>query len=250
MAHAHYVFILGDSVPIVLHPFDSDEALENAEFGSIIGRYGSGDSPRDADAIRKTLYESMEKGARRYFLNKGYYVRLAITSATFIVVYLFLSILVRDPVPLIDELLLGSLAAAAVFFASERKALSSRRHVDTVLRLRRAIDGAYFSESRVVDLVESWRDEAVSLGPAAFYKADATRPSLSDEERNEAASLCALMARRWKARPIVAQLYAAASKGRVPGALLDRAGQRLGPDECALALAYLRLIPLALEVPS
>jgi len=29
--------------------------------------------------------------------------------------------------------------------------------------------------------------------------------------------------------------------------LLDKAARRLGKDECALALAYLRLIPLALK---
>ena len=97
----------------------------------------------------------MERGTRRYFLNKGYYLRLAMTTATFVAVYLFLSIVVRDPVPLIDELLLGSLSAAAVFFASERRALSSPRHLDAVLRLRREIDGAFFSESRVVDLLEA-----------------------------------------------------------------------------------------------
>jgi hypothetical protein len=189
----------------------------------------------------------MEKGTRRYYLNKGYYFRLAFTTGTFIVTYLFLSILVRDPVPLIDELLLGLLAAAAVFFASERRALSSPRHLESVLRLRRAIDGAYFSESRIVDLVEAWRDEAVALGPAAFYKSDTMEIILSDDEKEEALAFCSLLAMRWKTKPIVSELYEAATNGRVTGSLLDKTARRLGNDECALALAYLRLIPLALK---
>lgn len=247
MNPTNYVFVLNSSKPIVLHPFDTAEIFKAAETGSIIGRYSSGESPRDADSIRTALYASMEKGTRRYYLNKGYYFRLALTTGTFILVYLFLSIFVRDPVPLIDELLLGSLAAAAVFFASERRALSSPRHLESVLRFRRAIDGAYFSESRIVDLVEAWRDEAVALGPAAFYKADAVEPVLGDDEREEALALCSSLARRWKSRPIVAELYEASASGRVPGALLDKAAKRLGLDECALALAYVRLIPLALK---
>jgi len=247
MSATNYVFILSGESPVVLHPFDSPEAFDPAGSGSIIGRYGSGSAPRDADSIRKSLYEYMEKGARRHFLDKGYYFRLALTTGAFISVYLFLSIIVRDPVPLIDELLLGSLAAAAVFFASERKALSSPRHLDSVLRLRREIDAAYFSESRVVDLLESWRDEAVALGPAAFYKVDAVRPVLSDEERGEAAALCVMLASRWKSKSIVAELYDQAKAGSVPGAMLDKAAKKLGLEECALALSYLRLIPLAME---
>jgi len=247
MSLTNYVFVLDSVKAVVLHPFDSAEVYKSAEAGSIIGRYSSGDSPRDADSIRTSLYASMEKGTRRYYLNKGYYFRLALTTGTFIVVYLFLSILVRDPVPLIDELLLGSLAAVAVFFASERRALSSPRHLESVLKFRRAIDSAYFSESRIVDLVEAWRDEAVALGPAAFYKADTIEPILSDDEKEEALALCSLLAIRWKSKPIVSELYDASRNGKVPGALLDKAARRLGLDECALALAYLRLIPLALK---
>lgn len=247
MNRTNYVFVLDSRKTIVLHPFDIPDIFKSAETGSIIGRYGSGESPRDADSIRTALYASMEKGTRRYYLNKGYYLRLALTTGTFIVVYLFLSILVRDPVPLIDELLLGLLASAAVFFASERRALSSPRHLESVLKFRRAIDGAFFSESRIVDLVEAWRDEAVALGPAAFYKADDMEPVLNDDEKEEALAFCSLLARRWKSKTIVSELYEASTNGRVPGALLDKAAKRLGKDECALALAYLRLIPLALK---
>jgi len=247
MSRTNYVFIIGRDDPVVLHPFDSAEAFDASETTAIVGRYGSGDSPRDAESIRTALYAAMEKGTRRFFLAKGYYLRLAITTVTFIAVYLLLSIVVRDPVPLIDELLLGTLAAAAVFFASERKALSSPGHIDSLLRLRKAIDGAYFSESRVVDLVESWRDQAIALGPAAFYKIDAERPELVETEREEAAALCSMLAGRWKAKPVVAELYDSAAKGRVPGGLLDKASRRLGAEECALALSYIRLIPLVIE---
>lgn len=189
----------------------------------------------------------MEKGTRRFFLAKGYYLRLAVATVSFIAVYLFFSILIRDPVPLIDELLLGTLAAAAVFLVSERRALSSPAHLEALLRLRKAIDGAYFSESRVVDLVESWRDQALALGPAAFYKIDAEQPTLSDSERDEASALCSMLASRWKTKPIVAELYDSAARGRVPGGLLDKLSRRLGLAECALALSYIRLIPLVIE---
>jgi hypothetical protein len=237
--------MMGGSSPVVMHPFSDKIPYSSAEGNPIAGRYGVGEVPSHADPIRAELYAAMEKGARKYFLDKGYYIRLALTSAVFIVVYLFLSIIVRDPVPLIDELLLGSLAAAAVFFASERKALSSQGHLETVLRLRRALDVAYFSESRVVDLFEAWRDEVLSLGPAAYYKADPVSIKFTADEIEEAAALCGMLAMRWKSRSIVVELYDATTKGTVPGALLDKAARKLGMNEYSLVIAYLRLIPLA-----
>ncbi len=235
---------------MVVHPFNQKMPYKTAETSQIMGRYGVGEIPSHADSIKAELYAAMEKGARKFFLDKGYYLRLVSSSMVFVLVYLFLSIVVRDPVPLIDELLVGTFAAAAVFFASERKALSSREHLETVLRLRRALDGAFFSESRVVDLFEAWRDEVLALGPAAFYKADPVKVTLTEGESGEAVALCGMLALRWKTKPVVAELYDASVKGSVPGALLDKASRRLGLDECALAIAYLRLIPLAvIEVP-
>jgi hypothetical protein len=245
-----YVFMFGGKSPLVVHPFNQKMPYNNTETSQIMGRYGVGEVPSQADSIRVELYAAMEKGARKFFLDKGYYLRLALCSTVFVVVYLFLSIIVRDPVPLIDELLVGTFAAAAVFFASERKALSSREHLETVLRLRRALDGAYFSESRVVDLFEAWRDEVLALGPAAFYKADQIAVDFTEGESGEAMALCSMLATRWKTKPIVAELYSESVKGSVPGTLLDKAARKLGLEECALAIAYLRLIPLAVfEAP-
>lgn len=244
MSHTNYVFILGGEHSVILHPFDTGHIFGASDSVTIQGRYGAGEMPRSADAIRKELYAAMERGARRHFLDKGYYARLAITAAIFIVAYLFLSIVVRDPVPLIDELAVSSFSAAAFYFGSERKALSSRGHIEAVLALRRAIDGAYFSESRVVDLVESWRDEAMALGPASFYRNDAAVITLQPDEISEAIDLCAVLAARWKSRSIVSGVYVASTKGSVSGALLDRLRRQLGPEESGLALAYLRLIPL------
>ncbi|HUW70094.1 MAG TPA: hypothetical protein VMX33_07650 [bacterium] len=244
MSYTNYVFILGGVQTVILHPFDSGHVFGDSDPGSILGRYGAGEMPRSADAIRKELYAAMEKGARRHFLDKGYYVRLAITVAIFIVAYLFLSIVVRDPVPLIDELAVSTLSAAAFYFGSERKALSSPAHIEAVLKLRRSIDGAYFSESRVIDLVESWRDEAIALGPASFYRNEAAPVVLQADEVAEATALCRLLAARWKSRSIVSDIYVASTKGGVPGTLLDRLKRQLGAEESGLALAYLRLIPL------
>jgi hypothetical protein len=105
-----------------------------------------------------------------------------------------------------------------------------------------------FIESRVVDLVESWRDEALELGPASFYREDAADPGLSPDERAEAEALCTMFADRWRLKPIVAELYDTSRKGMPPGKILDRMFRSMGPDEAALAVAYLRLLACIVTV--
>jgi hypothetical protein len=234
----------------MLHPFEPGSELFEAPVPIVLsGRYGTGEIPKDTVAIRAELYRAMEKGSRRHFLDKGYYLRLALTVGAFLGIYLFFSIVIRDPVPLIDELLLGGLAAAAVFFASERKALSSPKHIESLLTLRRSIDASLFIESRVVDLVESWRDEALELGPASFYREANPALKLSPDECIEAEVLCTLFANRWRSRPIVAELYEASRRNTPPGKVLDRLFKTLGPEEAALVLAYLRLLACVVTVP-
>lgn len=249
MSEPKYLFILGGTKPLMLHPFESGTGLFDAPGPVVLsGRYGTGEIPKDTGAIRADLYRAMEQGSRRHFLDKGYYLRLALTVGAFIGVYLFFSIVVRDPIPLIDELLLGGLAAAAVFFASERKALSSPQHIESLLALRRSIDSSMFIESRVVDLVEAWRDEALELGPATFYREVSPGLTLSPDESAEAEALCAMFANRWRSKPIVAELYDASCNGTPPGKVLDRLFKTLGSDEAALALSYLRLLACIVTV--
>jgi hypothetical protein len=249
MSEPKYLFILGGEKPIMLHPFEPGSDLFEASGPVVLsGRYGTGEIPKDTGMIRADLYRAMEHGSRRHFLDKGYYLRVALTIGAFLGIYLFFSIVVRDPVPLIDELLLGGLAAAAVFFASERKALSSPRHIESLLSLRRSLDATLFIESRVVDLVESWRDEALELGPSSFYREANPDLILSPDERTEAEALCSMFANRWKSRPIIAELYDSSHKGMPPGKILDRLFKSLGPDEAALSLAYLRLLGCIVKV--
>ena len=165
MSDPMYLFILGGEKPLMLHPFESGSELFEASGPVVLsGRYGTGETPKDTATIRVELYRAMEHGSRRHFLDKTYYPRLFLTAGSFIVTYLFFSLVIRDPIPLIDELILGGLAAAAVFFASERRALSSPKHIESLLALRRSIDASMFIESRVIDLVESWRSEERRVG--------------------------------------------------------------------------------------
>ncbi|TFG85053.1 MAG: hypothetical protein E4H20_01405 [Spirochaetales bacterium] len=244
MANRTYIFVINDGERLILTPFDEPSIYNHSETLSLFGRYGTGDAPTDTEALRAHLNKAMEAGVKSHVLGKGFFLRLALAAITFLVVYLFLSIVVRDPVPIVDEFLIAGFASVALYFWSERRALASGGYTDSILTLHRALDVAFFRESRVMDLFEALVDEAKALGPASFYAMHASdrELSLSDEEREEAEALCSCLARRWRGRTAVVGLYDASRSGAPSGRMLDKAYKSLGPREGSLVLAYLKLL--------
>lgn len=249
MSRQDYVFIIGGEGPVLLHPF-SLGLVQEASSIAVVGRCPTGYRAQGADELRKELYRAAERGLRQRFNDRTFIARVAASTAAFVIVYLFCALVIRDPIPLLDELLFGAVAAAAVYIGMERRALASPRFTDALMDVRRTIDGLFFTESRVVDLFEAWRDDLLVSGPAAFHRPLERALALRPEERAEAESLCELLAARWRRTPLVTELYEASLKGKIPGPLLDKARRRLGDGECALALAYLRLLALVTAVPS
>ncbi len=247
MDKRRYLFIIKSSPSIILSPFSDSSLYKGNGDYSLLGRYGTGDMPINTEALRAELNKAMEAGARNYFSAKGYYVRIILSAAIFLGIYLFTSIVIRDPIPLLDELLLSAVAALLYYFWSERRALRSNAHTDTVLALRTALDLSFFKESRVVDIYESLADESLSLGPASFYKKQSQKTLFNPEEREESEALCAALAQRWRSRAMVAELYEQSKAGSPSSRLLDALYKRLGPMEASLALAYLKLLALVLE---
>ncbi len=247
MDKRRYLFIIKSSPSIILSPFSDDSLYKGHGDCSLLGRYGTGDMPLNTEALRGELNKAMEAGAREYYGAKGYYIRIVLSALIFISIYLFTSIVIRDPIPLLDELLLSAIAALLYYFWSERRALHSNAHTDAVLALRKALDLSFFKESRVVDIFESLADESLSLGPASFYKKPSQKTLFSAEELEEAEALCAALAQRWRSKARVAELYSQSKAGSTSARSLDALYKRLGPMEASLVLAYLKMLALVQE---
>ncbi len=244
-----YIFVIQSGDVALLHPFytgSSIYSLNDSPHAStqIAGRYGLGFEALKTDQLRTTLLEATEKCAKRHFLDKAYYWRIGLAALSFIVVYLFFSIFVRDPIPVVDELLLGGLAAGFCYLFMERATLKSRKFLDALSMVRRSLDTSFFEESRVVSLVEAWRDEIVTLGAAAFYRTGLYAPPVefTASESEEAEAFCEYCVERWRHKPIVGQLYNQLKNDLPPGRLLDRMTKKMGIHETALVLAYIRLL--------
>ncbi|GAB1432536.1 hypothetical protein MASR2M29_11610 [Spirochaetota bacterium] len=246
MIQNEYVFILYTEKPLVLHPFLLDR-YKTASGQVFLGRCVSGFNPVLAETIRKDLYLAAEYRLQKSIVDKAYALRLAATALVFLVVYLFFSIVVRDPIPFIDEFLLGSIAAAFVYIRMGQKAKKSPRYLESIMDSRRIIDSIYFTESPVLDLFEAWLKEFKSSGVSGFYKPLDTAAAFSASERQEAEALCEFLSQRFKKRSIIADIYKATMDGRPLSAMLNQAWKQLGNVEASLAFAYLRLLSFIIE---
>ncbi len=73
----------------------------------------TGLATKEKDDALFTVYEQIDKGVDLWIQEARYVPRLLLSAAVFLVVYFFFSLAIRDPVPVIDELLLGLGAAFA-----------------------------------------------------------------------------------------------------------------------------------------
>lgn len=239
------IFIIKGGEPAILHPFYPESALfDSVGDLQLQGRFGLDQQKHDTEAIRHDLYQTAEKGLRRAYLNRSYYARLLLSSGVFVAVFLFFSIVIRDPLPILDELLLGLFAAASFYLISERRRLASPGFHQDFSHIRRSLDTMYLHESRIVSVVEAWREECILLGPASFYREpDGSQQfSLMDDDQEEASILCSHFAWRWRKEGLVRELYDTIQKRLPPGKLIDRLVKKHGLQETALILSYMRLL--------
>lgn len=238
-----FVFIVSAEKSIVLHPFLLDRySISTTKI--FLGRCSVNFNPANADSIRKNLYFAAEQKVQKSIVDKNFTVKLLFTAAVFMIVYFFFSIVVRDPIPFIDEFLLASISAAFVYIYQGRRVKKSQKYLEAIMDSRKLIDSIYFTESPVLYLLEAWISEFKTSGAAVFHKPGDSFGQIKDEDRQEAIALCELLASRFRKRFVVADLYKAIVEGKAPGTFLKKTWKQLGDSEGALALAYLKLLSL------
>ncbi|MDD3942558.1 MAG: hypothetical protein PHR90_08810 [Sphaerochaetaceae bacterium] len=88
------------------------------------------------------LYSQIDRGVDRWIQDKRYVPRLLIAAAIFLVVYFFFSLAVRDPLPMVDELvfaLAGAIGASVALAKRDKKSdLAMKRRLELKQNASRA----------------------------------------------------------------------------------------------------------------
>lgn len=201
-----YIFHLyrKEGEPLILHPFDTGEKLlGQLEGGGVLGRYGEEPRVEALTALRAELHRLADYGVQRWLSDLRFIPKFLAAAGVFLVVYFFFSLVVRDPVPVLDEIALGVGAAVLVFVLLGRADLRSERARQKRTELRAAIDRVTFVESDFVRSVEQALREGESGSLVAWIEriaASAGWAGIGAANAEEARSFVATVESRYRLR--------------------------------------------------
>jgi hypothetical protein len=137
-----------DGTAVFLHPFLKRGSMLNLPATvELEGFFGVEPRVESFTVLRNELYRRVDEDLRDWVSENRFIPRFLVASAAFLLVFLFLALVVHTPIPLVDELL-GSTAAAAVVFIlvgrlfEQSVSVSRRRN-----NLRAQIDNIIFTEN-------------------------------------------------------------------------------------------------------
>lgn len=120
--------------PLYLTPFvDPAQAATWNEDEEIQWLVSTGVHAQEKDEALLTLYQQIDRGVDRWIQDARYIPRLLISAAIFLLTYFFFSLAVRDPLPMIDELLIS--VAVSIVTAT----LLARRDTKSEMAMKRRL---------------------------------------------------------------------------------------------------------------
>lgn len=144
-----------DGTPLFLHPFDDPLRLLKLDADTVIsGRYGNDPRPESVTMLRNELYRKVETAVKSWIAEKRFIPRFLISSALFMLLYFFFSIVVRDPLPMVDELAISLGGALVLYYVLARRATGSKEAASKRIMLRERIDSIYFVHDPQVEEAE------------------------------------------------------------------------------------------------
>lgn len=192
-----------DGTALFLHPFDDAEVLlaldENTQ---INGKYGQEPQVEYITLFRQGLYQAVDTAVSSWIQEKKFIPNFLWASVGFLVLYFLFTFSVRDPLPMVDEIVLAGAGAIGLYFYRLRKAHALPQAEQLRKKLRWRMDQIEFNEDPFVKEVEELlhRYESVSrdkLLQSAYLQDEV---SLSESEIKDAYSLIAYLEKRFSGK--------------------------------------------------
>ena len=149
MSHSLSIYHLSCSngTPIFIHPFlNARNILAIQNNTTITGMYGEEPRVEAITMLRNDLYRCIDNAVRDWINERRLIPRFLIAAAVFFLTYIVLAFAVRDPLPVLDELILGIVTAVVTYVLIGRKFENSNRAVKQRIMLREKIDSIVFTE--------------------------------------------------------------------------------------------------------
>ncbi|MFW6313492.1 MAG: hypothetical protein ACOC2N_06380 [Spirochaetota bacterium] len=144
-----------DGTAVFLHPFRKTDRLHSLlEKSEIKGHYGSEPRVESLTLFRNELYRLVEQEVRAWVADARFIPRFLLSSGVFLIAYPFLSIVVRDPLPVLDGLAISLGLSIAAYILLGRRDMRSEGALKRRIALRTNVDAIVFTENEFVKRIE------------------------------------------------------------------------------------------------
>ncbi len=145
----------GDS--LLIHPFTTPEKLVSSlETCNIVGKYGKDPNVEALTVLKNQLHRMSENWVRTWISDLRFIPRFLISALVFLFAYFFCAFIIRDPIPILDELVIGLGCSLLTYILLGRKDAKSDAAAKKRLSLRTAVDRILFTESNFVKGLEEY----------------------------------------------------------------------------------------------
>jgi hypothetical protein len=185
-----------DGTSLMLHPFSNPEKIITVlESATVQGRYGAEPRVEALTLFRNQLYRQVEAGVKNWLSEVRFIPKFLISSLVFMLAYFFLSFVVPDPIPVIDELAIGLGASIVAFFLLGKRYLASDAAGKKRMALRVAVDRIVFQQSPFVRLAEQvlHRHESGGFDSMIAQIIEPGREEFAEDYREEALQFIRLL---------------------------------------------------------
>ncbi len=136
-----------------------------------------------------TLYTQIDRGVDRWIQDARYLPRLLISALVFLITYFFFSLAVRDPIPMIDELLISGALAAFTAVTLSRRDKKSEVAMKRRLVLKQQASRSDFAIEEGLSSYEEYLDacsfiDTIDLAERLALTGDSDLPSLAVPEEH------------------------------------------------------------------
>lgn len=181
-----------DGSALFLHPFDEPEILLNLNDDIFIeGKYGKEPRVDSLTLFRNKLYRIIELTVKDWVQEAKFIPRFIVAAGVFLVAYFFTSLVIRDPIPIIDEVVISLISAIVVYFVLSKRDQSSEKASKRRISLRIQIDKIVFTESNFVKKFEEilHYNESVDTEKLVQSMLSYEKSQITKEEAREADAL-------------------------------------------------------------
>ncbi len=121
--------------------------------------YGSRFSEEDLRYVKNSLKISIEKGVNRWISDSRFILHCIMSAGVFLVSYYFLSYVIRDPLPVIDEIVLSTILAVLAYFRLNNQEYKSDKALGRKLELEQSLADISCHSSTLISEVELYLEK-------------------------------------------------------------------------------------------